>query len=67
MNKKTAYQMGAEAKTNGKPSAPALNPNFIKLACNSQTVTTDLLKAYNLGWHDKHLELVELKLKSLNN
>jgi hypothetical protein len=64
MNKKEAYKMGAEAKINNKPSAPALNQEFIKLACNSQTVTTNLLKAYNLGWHEKHIELTAIKLNS---
>lgn len=50
-----AKRAGIAAYEAGKKSAPCLNQEFIKAACESETKTADLLSAYSTGWHIANL------------
>lgn len=55
MNAIQARKAGAEAFKNGRPSAPALNQDFLVAACSSEVDTHELLAAYANGWMIAHL------------
>lgn len=51
MNIDQAKYAGVHAFECGRPSAPALNQEFLVQACRQrETTTADLLKAYTTGW-----------------